>query len=73
MDTAQIIAGLKAERERLTNAIDALTGSGNHRGRRPGPKRGRRGRHLSAAAKKRVSEAGKARWARAKRAGRNRL
>ena len=76
MDTAQIIAGLKAERDRLTDAIDALIGNRNgRRRRRPGPKPGknRKRRHLSAAAKRRISEAAKARWAKAKKAGKNRL
>jgi hypothetical protein len=68
MDTQQIISELEAERDRLDQAISALRGS--MRGRRgPGPGRGRRGRrHLSAAAKRRISEMMKKRWAERKKA-----
>jgi hypothetical protein len=68
MDTQQIISELEAERDRLDQAITALRGSiGGRRG--PGPGRGRRGRrHLSVAAKKRISEMMKKRWAERKRA-----
>ena len=69
MDINQIIAELEAERDRLDHAIGALRGQGSggngRRGRRGG-KRGRR--HLSAAAKKRISEMMKKRWAERKRA-----
>ncbi len=61
MDTQQIIAELEAERDRLEEAIRALRGSA----RKPGAKRGRR--HLSAAAKRRISEMMKKRWAERKR------
>ena len=68
MDTQQIISELEAERDRLEQAISALRGSMN--GRRSiaavGGRRGRR--HLSAAAKKRISEMMKKRWAERKRA-----
>jgi exonuclease VII small subunit len=56
LDTEAIIAELEAERDRLDEAIAALrTGKGRARrkGRRP----------LSAAARKRISEAQKKRWA----------
>jgi hypothetical protein len=68
-----ILQALKDERERLTQAIDALSGTEIHGGRKAGT--GRRGgrRRLSAAAKKRISEAAKARWAKAKRVGKNSL
>lgn len=70
MDTQQIISELEAERDRLEQAISALRGSMS--GRRSvgaGPGRGRRGRrHLSAAAKRRISEMMKKRWAERKRA-----
>ena len=77
MDTQAIIAELEAERARLTQAIAALQGDQ----RRPGrPARttyimnGRRGqRRLSAAARKKIAEAAKRRWAKAKAAGRNSL
>lgn len=68
MDTQQIISELESERERLDQAISALRGSGRGRGG-PGAGRGRRGRrHLSAAAKRRISEMMKKRWAERKRA-----
>ncbi|HLY93023.1 MAG TPA: hypothetical protein VKQ89_07180 [Candidatus Angelobacter sp.] len=68
MDTQQIISELEAERDRLEQAISALRGS---MGRRvnAGFGRGRRGRRrLSAAAKRRISEMMKKRWAERKRA-----
>lgn len=69
MDTQEIISELESERDRLDQAISALR-AGSMRGRRgPGTGRGRRGRrHLSAAAKKRISEMMKKRWAERKRA-----
>jgi len=79
MDTQQIVAALREERDRLEQAIAALEGGGGRgrRGRRPGPvpgvpgrKRGRRRRRLSAAAKQRISEMMKKRWAERKKAGR---
>jgi hypothetical protein len=67
MDTQQIITELEAERDRLEQAISALRGSLKARGSAAG--RGRRGRRrLSAAAKKRISEMMKKRWAERKRA-----
>lgn len=71
MDTQQIISELEAERDRLDQAIAALRGSlGGRRGLAGvSVGRGRRGRrHLSAAAKKRISEMMKKRWAERKRA-----
>jgi hypothetical protein len=65
MDTHQIITELEAERDRLEKAISALRGSLT--GRSAG--RGRRGRRrLSAAAKRRISEMMKKRWAERKKA-----
>jgi hypothetical protein len=63
LDTEQIIAALKAERERIDKAIAALGGgSGGFRSGRS--TQGRRGpRHMSAEARKRISEAQKRRWA----------
>jgi hypothetical protein len=61
VDTAGLIAELEAERDRLNQAIAALQGS---RGR---ASNGRRGRRLSAAARKRISEGMKRRWAARKR------
>ena len=59
MDTESIIAELEAERDRLDEAIAALKAGGRTRtvnGRR-------RRRQLSAAARKRISEGMKKRWA----------
>ena len=63
MDTEQINASLKAERERIDKAIAALGGGGG--GFRSGRSwQGRRGpRHMSAEARKRISVALKRRWA----------
>jgi exonuclease VII small subunit len=68
MDTQQIISELESERDRLDQAISALRGS--MRGRRGNfGGRGRRGRrHLSPAAKKRISDMMKKRWAERKKA-----
>jgi len=67
MDTQQIIMELEAERDRLDQAISALRGSLH--ARRVGAGGSRRGRRkLSAAAKRRISEMMKKRWAERKRA-----
>ena len=55
MDTESIIADLEQERDRLTAAIQALSGSGTRRSGRP--------RHLSAAARKRISDGMRRTWA----------
>jgi hypothetical protein len=69
MDTQQIITELEAERDRLDQAISALRGSLSARRGTGGPGKGRRGRRrLSAAAKRRISEMMKKRWAERKRA-----
>ena len=96
MNTQTILLQLKAERDRLNEAINALEGrEGNGRrargysartgnGRRSkggvtgvGNGRMSRGgkpkRRLSAAARKKISEAAKARWAKAKKSGKNSL
>lgn len=77
MDTSSIIAELEAERDRLTQAIAALQGSRRSPGRPKGStvaKNGRRARrHLSAAARLKIAKAARARWAKAKAAGRNTL
>lgn len=77
MNTLNILAELRAERDRISQAISALelldsTGStAPPRGRapvttaEPAPSRGGK-RTLSAAARKRISEASKRRWARQK-------
>ena len=64
MDTKGILAELRAERQRIDQAITAL-GSLGHAGRIT-KKRGRR--RMSAAGRKRISEAAKAMWARRKKA-----
>ena len=68
MTFQQVVAELKAERDRLDRAIAAIESlkATNHRGSRPAgsisaPKRRRRG--MSAAGRKRISEAAKKRWA----------
>lgn len=73
MDLASIVAELKRERDRLDSAIAALEG-GARRGRRgrppgTGASTGRRGgrRHMSAEARRRISEMMKKRWAERKR------
>jgi hypothetical protein len=71
MDTEQIVAALKEERERLSRAIDALGGSSRGprgRGRPPVPTAAsggtRRGpRHMSAEARARIAAAQRKRWA----------
>ncbi len=78
MDIQSILADLKRERDRLTSAITALEGPGPRRRGRPAgsgsssstasasaSKRPRR--HMSAAARKRISEMMKQRWAERKR------
>jgi len=82
MDINSILDQMKQQRDRLHGAISALEGGRAARSaangrRRTGPKvgNGRRKRKgtLSPAARKRISEAAKARWAKAKKAGRNSL
>jgi hypothetical protein len=74
MDIHQILSALRDEKDRLEQAIAALEGGdGRRRGRKAGllgnGRRGRRGRRrLSAAAKKRISEMMKKRWAERKKA-----
>ncbi len=68
MDTQSIITELEAERDRLSTAIEALQGGLGWRGRSAGkiPNEGKR--RLSDAARKRISEAMKAQWAKRKKA-----
>jgi hypothetical protein len=71
MDTNLILAELRAERQRLDQAITALE-SLNHAGastpRTASPKR----RHMSAAGRKAISDAAKAMWAEKKKNARPR-
>jgi hypothetical protein len=74
MDIQNILGDLKRERERLDRAISALEGLGSGARRRGRPvgsvnsttSKGPR-RHMSAAARKRISEMMKQRWAERKR------
>ena len=70
MDIQSLVSSLKAERGRIDQAISALEGltSGSaRRGRPPKAKpaapAARKSRNMSAAARKRISEAMKKRWA----------
>ena len=70
MDTQKILEDLKRERERLDRAITALESGGTavrRRGRPAGSTKSRPRRHMSAAARKRISEMMKQRWAERKR------
>jgi hypothetical protein len=68
MDTATIIAQLESERDRLNTAIAALQGGSRRSYHRTaiGKPDGRK-RHLSAAARRRIGEAMKKRWAKRKK------
>jgi|SRR5689334_14081055 len=66
LDTASIIAELEAERDRLNSAIAALSRKQTVRLTLSGKPDGRK-RKLSAAAKRRIGEAMKKRWAERKR------
>ena len=67
MDIADVVAALKEHRTRIDQAIAALEGLGSpgRRGR-PSKAAATKGRHMSAAARKRISEAMKQRWAKQK-------
>jgi hypothetical protein len=72
MDTAEIIAQLEQQLENVKKALTALQGGTRRSGRssssyKAAPANGRR-RHMSAAARKKISDAAKARWARWKKA-----
>jgi len=69
MDINRVLAELKSERTRLDAAISAIeriNSTGARRGRPAGSRRRGR-RRLSAAARKRISDAQKARWAKQKK------
>ena len=77
MNTGTILAELREQRDRLNQAIAALEELQNGVGRRgrraaisaEGPTRGRGGRrHMSAAARKRISQMMKKRWAERRKA-----
>jgi hypothetical protein len=69
VDIGKVVAELKLERVRIEQAISALEGLASptapRRGRPPkgASTRGQRGHHMSAAARKRISQAMKQRWA----------
>ena len=70
MGIETILAALRDERDRLDKAIAVLQGGGHSsagRGRKTGRKR-RGPRVMSAEARKRISDAQKARWAKVKKA-----
>lgn len=78
MDIQNVLADLKRELARLDAAIDALQGLGSGRNRGPGrpagsgrPKAGGGRRHMSPAARRRISEIMKKRWAERKRAAKS--
>jgi hypothetical protein len=85
MDINQIVERLRAERNKLEAAIQALEGVGGgpaakRRGRPPGnankptPTAGpKKTRGMSAAARKRIAEVMRKRWAAAKKSGKKRL
>ena len=72
MEIERILSDLKSERERIDSAIRAL--EGGRAGRRPGRPvgSGRKRRTMSAAARKRISEMMKLRWAERKKKARAR-
>jgi hypothetical protein len=69
MDINRILAELKAEKFKLDAAISALEAVDSTGPRRGTPAAGRRRgrRRMSAAARKRISDAQKARWAKQKK------
>ena len=84
MNVSEIVQQLRDQRGRLDIAIAALEGGNDpghaarRRGRPPGSTNkpaatGRKRRSMSAAARKRIADAMKARWAAAKKSGKKRL
>jgi len=70
MDTPNIIEHLTQQRDRVVAAIEALSGD---RARRSSSAKPRKQGKMTEAGKRRISEAMKARWAKAKKAGKNAL
>jgi len=66
MDIQEILSDLRNERERIDAAIRALEGSGKRGPGRPAGS-GRKRRTMSPAARKRISEMMKIRWAERKK------
>jgi hypothetical protein len=74
MDTNSIVEELTQQRDRLVAAIEALRGKRSYgRSASSGIKTRHPRRKMSAALKRKLSLAAKARWAAAKKAGRNAL
>lgn len=71
MDTINILEELTEQRDRIVAAIEALSGGRTRRS--SFPKTGKSKSKMSEAGKRRISERMKARWAKAKRAGKNSL
>lgn len=67
MDAQSIITELEAERDRLNSAIAVLQGRQSKLGRTASSKPDGRKMHLSAAARRRIGEAMKKRWAERKK------
>ena len=63
MDIQNLVSELKAQRNRLDQAISALEGLTSSAPRRGRPPKGGKRRTMSAAARKRISAAMKQRWA----------
>lgn len=72
MDTKQLLSELRAQRDRITQAITALEGLGGGARSKLSvagtTKKSAPRRRMSAAARKRISEAAKKRWAERKKA-----
>ena len=66
MDTNRILAELRAERQRLDQAITALESLDHAGGSTRAPRTPKR-RHMSAAGRRAISEAAKATWAERKK------
>ena len=79
MNVTEIVRQLRDERSRLDAAIQALEGVGGgsapikRRGRPPGTTNKPTAGGMSAAARKRIAEAMRKRWAAAKKSGKKRL
>jgi hypothetical protein len=82
MGIAGIVKALELERDRIDSAIAALSGGLAPNGRRGGRRRAviansatprKPKRRLSAAGRKRISDAAKARWAKARKTGKKSL
>jgi hypothetical protein len=72
MDTEQILSDLRSQRDRIDAAIRVLEGGvvGRGPGRPAGYRGGRKRRTMSPAARKRISEMMKLRWAERKKKAR---